>query len=868
MIDGRGCLWVTDFGLACCQGDPGLTGTGELPGTLRYMSSEQALGPRSIVDHRTDVYGLGVTLYELLTLEPACPGGRRQEVLSWIANEETRPPRRLNRSIPRDLETIVLKASAKHAGDRYATAGELAEDLRRFLDDRPILAQRLSPAERLKRWLRRHRAVAWSAAAVVVVAVAALVAGTVVVVRQRDKFREGERQARQVVDRMYTDFAENWLAQQPYLEPVQRDYLQSALEHYERLMRQGDSGGQLAACQAARRVGDIRQRCGEPDRAEEAYARAQELLEALKTGPEAIAARAELAVIGNHLGNLLRQCGRFEEARLAYQEARTAFAALADEAPAEPAYRDGLAGSWNNLGMVEHNLGRPREAELAYREALPLLRKLVAEHPQQPAYRHDLASCSHNFGSLLHDLERLPEAEKFYVAALAVWGKLLVEYPGAATCRPAEANCLQNLATLRASSGRLKQAEQTYREAIARRARLAEHYPQARAYRQGLAASHHALGVLLAEGGQFSLGEKLQQAAYLVHKGLATSFPDVAEHQRALAASHQGFAHLLAAKGRVRQAEEAARAALAVRSRLASRAARGSALALVDQRELAAAQHFLGQLLLQAGRAGESEKLYRQGIAALAQLSPGPMRRSEWVVQRASLSCDLGTLLGATGRSAEAEKAFRHALTLLDEAVPAQGEAPSPEAREVLAEALDRLGALLHKRGAPEEAAKCFDRAGKQRAGLAKKHPDVAAFHAGLAWFLATCPDSHFRDGAGAVAHARKACQLAPEAGLAWGRLGVACYRAGDRAGAIEALSKAVELRHGGDRTEWLFLAMSHWRQRNESEARRWHNRALARLGKDVPAEEEVRRFQAEAAALIPQELARPSGGRSASDDR
>ena len=95
MLDGDGCLWVTDFGLACCRdaGGPegGLTGTGELPGTLRYMSPEQALGPRAVVDHRTDVYALGATLYELLTLEPACPGNSRQELLHQIAVEEPRP---------------------------------------------------------------------------------------------------------------------------------------------------------------------------------------------------------------------------------------------------------------------------------------------------------------------------------------------------------------------------------------------------------------------------------------------------------------------------------------------------------------------------------------------------------------------------------------------------------------------------------------------------------------------------------------------------------------------------------------------------------------------------------------------------------
>src|SRR5262249_24536468 len=107
LLDGRGNLWITDFGLARLGNDAGLTMTGDLLGTLRYMSPEQALAKRVVIDHRTDVYSLGVTLYELLTLEPAYSGRSREEVLRQIAFEEPRPPRRLNRSIPAELETII-----------------------------------------------------------------------------------------------------------------------------------------------------------------------------------------------------------------------------------------------------------------------------------------------------------------------------------------------------------------------------------------------------------------------------------------------------------------------------------------------------------------------------------------------------------------------------------------------------------------------------------------------------------------------------------------------------------------------------------------------------------------------------------------
>jgi tetratricopeptide (TPR) repeat protein len=178
LVDGSGRLWVTDFGLAQVQSDARLTMTGDLVGTLRYMSLEQALGKRVVIDHRTDIYSLGATLYELLTLQPAFDGADREELLRQIAFEEPRRPRRLNKAIPAELETIVLKSLETNPAERYSTAQELADDLGRWLRDEPIRARRPSLVQRARKWCWRHRPVAIGlAAALAAAAVLAVVMG-------------------------------------------------------------------------------------------------------------------------------------------------------------------------------------------------------------------------------------------------------------------------------------------------------------------------------------------------------------------------------------------------------------------------------------------------------------------------------------------------------------------------------------------------------------------------------------------------------------------------------------------------------------------------------------------------------------------
>jgi WD40 repeat protein len=157
LLDEAGKVYIADFGLARVENETNLTRTGDLMGTLRYMSPEQVLGERGLVDQRTDVYSLGATLYEMLCLRPVFPDKDRAWLLHKIANENPLPLRRVNRAIPEEVQTIVLKCLEKDPADRYATAAALADDLARYLANQPLRAKRAAWTERLRKWSRRHQ---------------------------------------------------------------------------------------------------------------------------------------------------------------------------------------------------------------------------------------------------------------------------------------------------------------------------------------------------------------------------------------------------------------------------------------------------------------------------------------------------------------------------------------------------------------------------------------------------------------------------------------------------------------------------------------------------------------------------------------
>jgi len=334
LLDVESNLYVTDFGLARLQDSPGVTLTGDVAGTLRYMSPEQSLAQHGLVDHRTDIYSLGVTLYELLTLAPAFDAPNRHAILRQISQEEPIAPRKRNPAIPLDLETIVLKAMAKEPERRYATAKALADDLRRFLEHRPILARRPTLLESAAKWSRRHRGLVAVGFAMLMLTTLGFALSTALIAREqwktkaayrqlsaeqertreaydaeakeRAKAEQSFRQARQIVDFLF-EVSEQELADKPELQDLRRTLLASALDYYQNFIEQTRDDPSLQSQLSAShlRVASIMEEIGTRADALAALERAKQLQEKLvRSHPSAPEFRRGLRTVYRRFGAL------------------------------------------------------------------------------------------------------------------------------------------------------------------------------------------------------------------------------------------------------------------------------------------------------------------------------------------------------------------------------------------------------------------------------------------------------------------------------------------------------------------------------------------------------------------------------------
>ena len=246
LLDVRGRLWITDFGLAHITTGEHVTQTGEMLGTIRYMSPEQASGSRGVVDHRSDVYSLGATLYELLTGEPVFNGADRQSLLQQVLHGDPRPLRHLDRAIPEELETITLKALRHSPSERYQTAQEFADDLQRYLSEMPISARNPTLIDKSRKWMRRHPTAVLSMLFAMTFAMILFAVATAVVAHQKSLTQQSLHQAERrlataqaAADEMIS-LAENQFSKTPMEETLRLRLLSSALIYYEALIDDPD----------------------------------------------------------------------------------------------------------------------------------------------------------------------------------------------------------------------------------------------------------------------------------------------------------------------------------------------------------------------------------------------------------------------------------------------------------------------------------------------------------------------------------------------------------------------------------------------------------------------------------------------------
>ena len=293
LLDQSGSPWIADFGLARGRAESNLTSQGDQLGTLRYMSPEQAAGRNHQVDFRSDIYSLGVTIYELLTLVPAFGKSARMELLFSIQNDTAQPVSQLNRSVPMDLETVVLKAIAKDPFDRYQSAADLAADLERCLEGRKVLAKRKSLLERTFDVARKNKSLTAALACGLLLLVVGVSVLAAVFHGQRNRERIASQSARfhlqqahRTVDRYGKIFSDQ-LAGVPGSQTLRRELLTESMGYYSDFLEYSASRPELALerGQAHMHLASLQQRSGNFESAAEQFRFGIETFEQLD-GPE------------------------------------------------------------------------------------------------------------------------------------------------------------------------------------------------------------------------------------------------------------------------------------------------------------------------------------------------------------------------------------------------------------------------------------------------------------------------------------------------------------------------------------------------------------------------------------------------------
>ncbi len=469
MLDGRGETWITDFGLARVQTDQNVTRSGDIVGTLHYMSPEQACGNATIAGPRSDVYSLAVTLYELATLQRPFEGESHGNVLRQIEQGVCKPPRHWNPSIPSDFENVIMKGMSTDPVDRYPSAAEMEEDLQRFIDGKPTRAKPPTAFQIFAKWSARNRAVVASTLTALTLTAVAL-AGTNLSLMQKTKNLEARQlrldteidaakdqldvalESLEAFGLFVDEFLRNNVAGS---EEERQALLDSMLTAYSRLIPKFEDSPTLRkdAAITHTKMATVFDRMGDHEEALNAYAKAKRLFAQLPNSD------AELANCLSSSGLLLSKLGRHPSAMRAIQDAIRIQQELV-AVNSDPRLLVALSNSLVNLAALSES-----DAEASFDRAVKLLADAKRESPDSQEVLRALANVTGTRGTQLAG--HSPGQAIRYLQFAVQNGRTLCSGSQVAPAdRSKLATHCSNLGTLYAQQSQPQRAIEAYRLAV------------------------------------------------------------------------------------------------------------------------------------------------------------------------------------------------------------------------------------------------------------------------------------------------------------------------------------------------------------------------------------------------------------------
>ena len=537
----------------------GVTMTGDILGTLRYMSPEQVLANRMIIDHRTDVYSLGATLYELLTLQPMWSGDNKAELIRQISFEEPLRPQKMNPAIPADLETIVLKAISKNPDDRYETAQAFADDLQCLLDHKPISARRPTMVQRLNKWTRRHPTLVAAALLILLIVTIGSVISTALILNANDRTQraltQSEKNLDQVivaVDKLLWRVGESQLEDVPGTAQLRREFLNDAMEVCNSLMdsENEDPRAQLRGIEARSSLGTIQTDLGDDESAGTtltlAIAQFEDWLQQHPNHPSVPKARQSMAGtyinLGGHYSDLSdyeRASEMFERGFELEQELR-ATAQQADSASNQLL----RALAYGNYSTVLNGLNKDRAACEACEQAIEILEQLVDDEPENATYRVYLGYASSRLASSHDTLSQWNLAARNFERAVSILRQWSDESSNKVWSKSVLANTCSNYALLLANDDQ-DQARALIEESETVFSELHRQFPDDPGYQSSLASCYKQLAELNRLHGKHQESIENLEKSLPLRRDLVQRFPDRPDYRSDLATTLLSYVAVL-----------------------------------------------------------------------------------------------------------------------------------------------------------------------------------------------------------------------------------------------------------------------------------------------------------------------------------